>query len=99
MSGAADLPYDIPNRRVELVTASSAVPVAPWRAEGHSQNGFVTEAFLDELAALGKKDPVEFRRRLLANAPSAPVLELAVSRSNWGKPVPAGRAAVWPSMR
>ncbi len=91
VGGAADLPYAIPNLRVELVVATSAVPVAPWRAVGHSQTGFVTEAFLDELAAAGKQDPVVLRRKLLADAPRyVGVLELAVSKSDWGKPMPAG---------
>ncbi len=67
------------------------MPVAPWRSVGHSQNGFVTESFLDELAAAGKQDPVALRRRLLADAPRyLGVLELAVSKSDWGKPMPSG---------
>ena len=91
VGGAADLPYAIPNLRVELVVATSAVPVAPWRSVGHSQTGFVTEAFLDELAAAGKQDPVALRRTLLADAPRyLGVMELAVSKSDWGKPMPAG---------
>ena len=91
VGGAADLPYAIPNLRVELVVATSAVPVAPWRSVGHSQTGFVTEAFLDELAAAGKQDPVALRRKLLADAPRyLGVMELAVSKSDWGKPMPAG---------
>jgi isoquinoline 1-oxidoreductase beta subunit len=91
VGGAADLPYLIPNLRVELIVASSAVPVAPWRSVGHSQNGFVTESFLDELAFAGKQDPVALRRKLLANAPRyLGVMELAVSNSDWGKPMPAG---------
>jgi isoquinoline 1-oxidoreductase beta subunit len=91
VGGASDLPYAIPNLRVDSVTATSPVVVAPWRSVGHSQNGFVTESFLDELAAAGKKDPVELRRILLANAPRyLGVLNLAVSKSDWGKPMPAG---------
>ena len=91
VAGAADLPYAIPNFRVELAEQLVAVPVAPWRSVGHSQNGFVTEAFLDELAAAGNKDPVELRRRLLANSRrELGVLELAVAKSNWGTPMPPG---------
>ncbi len=91
VGGAADLPYAIPNLRVELVVATSAVPVAPWRSVGHSQTGFVTEAFLDELAFVGRQDPVALRRKLLAAAPRyLGVMELAVSKSDWGKPMPAG---------
>ena len=92
VAGARQLPYAIPNLRVENIITESAVPVAPWRSVGHSQNGFVTEAFLDELAAAGHKDPVALRRRLLANAPrDLGVMELAVSRSEWGKPMGAGQ--------
>lgn len=91
VGGASNLPYDIPNKRIELTVAQSAVPVAPWRAVGHSQNGFVTEAFLDELASAGKQDPVALRRKLLVNSPrDLGVLNLAVSKSDWGKPMPGG---------
>jgi isoquinoline 1-oxidoreductase beta subunit len=91
VGGAADLPYAIPNFRVELNAPNIAVPVSPWRSVGHSQNGFVTEAFLDELAAAGKQDPVALRRKLLANSPRhLAAMELAVSKSDWGKPMPKG---------
>jgi len=93
VGGAVELPYAIPNLRVENIITASAVPVAPWRSVGHSQNGFVTEAFLDELAAAGKKDPVEVRRRLLAKSPRhLGVLELAANKAGWGTPLPAGSA-------
>ncbi len=60
---------------------------------GHSHNAFVKESFLDELAALGGKDPLEVRRKLLAKAPrDLAVLELAAEKAGWGKPLPAGRA-------
>ncbi len=42
-------------------------PIAPaaWRSVAHSQHAFVNECFLDELAALGGKDPFEVRMHLL----------------------------------
>jgi isoquinoline 1-oxidoreductase beta subunit len=51
---------------------------------------FVTESFIDELAAAAKKDPVQYRRALLDKSPRAKgVLELAAQKSGWGQPMPA----------
>ncbi|MEE8201119.1 MAG: xanthine dehydrogenase family protein molybdopterin-binding subunit [Candidatus Acidoferrales bacterium] len=65
VGGAADLPYAIPNLRMDYTPASSGVPVAWWRSVPHSINGFVVESFLDELAAAAGQDPLEFRLLLL----------------------------------
>lgn len=93
VEGAANLPYAIPNIQVDYVMRETGVPVGFWRSVGNSQNAFIKESFLDELAAAGGKDPVELRRRLLANQPRhLGVLELAASRAGWGSPLPAGRA-------
>ncbi|MBI1722541.1 MAG: xanthine dehydrogenase family protein molybdopterin-binding subunit [Gemmatimonadetes bacterium] len=93
VEGAANLPYAIPNILVDYVMRETGVPVGFWRSVGNSQNAFIKESFLDELAAAGGKDPVELRRRLLANQPRhLGVLELAASRAGWGSPLPAGRA-------
>jgi isoquinoline 1-oxidoreductase beta subunit len=59
---------------------------------GASQNGFFLESFVDEMATAGKKDPYEFRRRLLAKSPRhLAVLETAATHAGWGKPLPAAR--------
>jgi len=51
------------------------------------------ESFLDELAHLGGKDPVEFRLAMLGGNPRLRrTLEIAAERSGWGTPPPAGRA-------
>ena len=63
--GAAQVPYAIPNVRLEYNDVSSPVPRAWWRSVENSFNGFVVESFIDELAAAASKDPVEFRRSLL----------------------------------
>jgi isoquinoline 1-oxidoreductase beta subunit len=93
VEGAADLPYAIPNLRVELHSPPSAIPVLWWRSVGHSHTAFVTECFLDELAQAAGKDPVEFRRALLDRHPRhRQVLDVAAEKAGWGKPLPAGRA-------
>ncbi len=92
VEGAAELLYGIPNIQVDLHTPKLGIPVLWWRSVGHSHNGFAVEAFFDELAQAGGKDPYELRRTLLANQPRMKgVLELVAQKANWGKPLPAGR--------
>jgi len=92
VEGQADSKYAIPNFLVEYVLTEAGVPVGFWRSVGNSQNGYITECFIDELAKAGGKDPFEFRRKLLANAPRhRGVLELAAAKAGWGQPLPAGR--------
>ena len=93
VEGADDVPYAIPNLSVEYHPAKIGVPVLWWRSVGHSHNAFVKESFIDELAALGGKDPFELRRKLLTKSPrNLGVLELAAEKAGWGKPLPARRA-------
>jgi CO/xanthine dehydrogenase Mo-binding subunit len=61
----ADQPYSIANLRVEHAVRSSAVPVGYWRGAAHSQNPFVRECFIDELAHAAKRDPLDYRLALL----------------------------------
>jgi isoquinoline 1-oxidoreductase beta subunit len=92
VEGAADILYGFPNIQVDLHSPKNVVPVQWWRSVGHSHTGFSVEAFLDEVAHAGGKDPYQLRRKLLANQPRMlAVLDLAAQKGNWGKPVPAGR--------
>jgi len=92
VEGVANLPYSIPNIQVDYVRTEPGIPVGFWRSVGNSQNGFFSECFMDELAAAGKKDPYEFRRRYLDKAPRhLGVLQLAAQKAGWDKPLPAGR--------
>ncbi len=91
VEGVADLPYDIPNLRVEYVRQEPGVQVWFWRSVGHSQNIFFSESFVDELAHAAGKDPFEFRRELLGKAPRhKAVLELAAEKAGWGSALPQG---------
>jgi len=86
-----DLPHAIPNVRVEYAQRNAFVPVGFWRTVGHSQNPFVRESFLDELASAAGKDPLEYRRALLAKSPKdLGILEATAKAAGWGKPLPAG---------
>ncbi|HEU4993445.1 MAG TPA: xanthine dehydrogenase family protein molybdopterin-binding subunit [Gemmatimonadaceae bacterium] len=93
VAGIADLQYGIPNVHIEYCRAELAVPVGYWRSVGPSQNTFILESFIDELAHAAGRDPFEFRLDMLVNEPRVKrVLEIAAKESGWGTPVPAGRA-------
>ncbi len=93
VEGLANFPYRIPNVLVEGHNPALGVPTGFWRSVGSSQNAFFSECFIDELAAAAGKDPFEFRRDLLDNAPRHKrVLETAAERAGWGTPLPEGRA-------
>jgi isoquinoline 1-oxidoreductase subunit beta len=90
--GAINLAYALPNLRVEYLRVEPpGIPTAFWRSVGPSHNVFVTESFMDELAAAAKQDPVAYRRVLLDKAPRAEaVLKLAAEKAGWGQPLPKG---------
>ena len=86
-----NMPYDIPNLRVEWINKDFGIPVGFWRSVGASQNGFIVESFVDELAHVAGRDPFEYRRAILGKSPRhKAVLELVAAKANWGAPLPAG---------
>jgi isoquinoline 1-oxidoreductase beta subunit len=101
VGGAEQMPYAIPNVRLEYNAVASYVPPLWWRSVEHSFNGFVVECFIDELAVTAGKDPVEFRRSLLLKpvgwkpkndedpdpARLRGVLDLAAAKIGWGTPL------------
>jgi hypothetical protein len=97
--GAINLVYALPNMHVEYLRVEPpGIPTAFWRSVGPSHNVFVTESFMDELAAAAKQDPVAYWRALLDKAPRAKaVLELAAEKAGWGQPLLKGSAVASPS--
>jgi isoquinoline 1-oxidoreductase beta subunit len=92
VEGAANLPYAIPALLVDLHSPKLPVPVLWWRSVGSTHTAYSTETFIDELAAAANKDPVDFRRGLLAKHPRhLAVLELAAREAGWGKPLAPGK--------
>lgn len=91
VDGAIDLAYDIPNLHVDYVREEPpGIPTAFWRGVGPTRSVYVVESFIDELAGAAKKDPVDFRRTLLAGNPRAlHVVERAAALSGWGTPLGA----------
>lgn len=92
VSGARELPYSIPNLRVEYIKNDPGIPVGYWRSVGSSVNGYIVESFFDEVAAAAGKDPYELRSALLDKAPRYKgVLDLAAQKAGWGSAQPQGR--------
>ncbi|WP_455212856.1 molybdopterin cofactor-binding domain-containing protein [Kaarinaea lacus] len=84
-----DVPYDIANFSEKQITVESPLPIGAWRSVGAGQNAFVVESFIDELAHYAEIDPLEYRLKLLANAPrSRAVLELAAEKACWNLNLP-----------
>ncbi len=98
----ADFWYDVPNHHVRAIRhelAQKAVPPGYLRSVGPGFTAFAVESFMDEMAGLAGKDPVEFRLEMLdaqgkqAGSPPnaiggasrlARVLREAVTRSGYG---------------
>jgi isoquinoline 1-oxidoreductase subunit beta len=91
IDSAADMPYDIPDFQVQYLRVEPrAVPTGFWRGVGPNNNVFAIESFMDELARKAGKDPIAFRRDMLAKQPRLiAALDLVAAKSDWGKPLPA----------
>jgi isoquinoline 1-oxidoreductase beta subunit len=90
---ASHIFYNIPNQNIRYTESPVHVRFGPWRSVDHTQHGFYTESFIDELAHEAGLDPYEYRRKLLTGKPRhLAVLDAAAKKAGWGKELPAGQA-------
>ena len=90
-SGEHSFAYTVPNLLVDHAMRNPHVPPGFWRGVNINQNAVFIESFMDELAEAAGQDPLEFRRKLMANHPRAlGVLNAAAEKIGWSKPAPAG---------
>lgn len=83
--------YTVPNLLVEHAMRNPPVPPGFWRGVNVNQNTIYMECFMDELAHAAGKDPLEFRRKLMAKHPRAlAVLNAVADKAGWGKPAAEG---------
>ena len=93
MTEAAVVPYAIPNQRADVVIHDTGLRVGYWRSVSHALNAFANESFIDELAVAAGKDPLAYRRTLLAKEPRhLKVLDMAAQKSGWDTAPAAGRS-------
>lgn len=84
VEGAIHQSYGIANRLIEYVYVETPPPIGFWRSVGNSHNAFFKESFIDEMAIAAGIDALEYRRRLLADAPRVrKVLDTAAEMAGW----------------
>lgn len=104
--GASDIPYRIPNIRVEVGKATSPTRVGWYRSVANLWNAFAVNSFINELATLQKEDPIAFRLKHIG-APRTQkgivakfgqetgrlidVIKHTKDKFGWDKPTPKGR--------
>lgn len=87
----AAIGYTIPNLLIDHAMRNPHVPPGFWRGVNLNQNTIYLECFMDELAQAAGKDPLEFRRKLMANHPKhLAVLNAVAEKVEWSKPAPSG---------
>lgn len=91
-SGEHSLGYTFPNLLIDHAMRNPHVPPGFWRGVNINQNAVFIECFMDELAHAAGQDPLEFRRKFMANHPrNLGVLNAVAERIGWTKPAPKGR--------
>ena len=87
----AHVVYAVPHQAYRAVKLASPVPTGSWRSVMSSWHGFFVESFVDELAHEARRDPLEYRRALLAHKPRhLAVLNLAADKAGWTAPLDSG---------
>jgi isoquinoline 1-oxidoreductase beta subunit len=95
----------VPNFRLEFAVAESVMPLGYWRSVSASGNQFVLSSFFDEAAHAAGRDPLEYLLAAFGHARKIPVrdgqpldvgrrravVELVAEKSDWHKPLSAGR--------
>jgi isoquinoline 1-oxidoreductase beta subunit len=89
--GPARLGYTIPHLLIDHSMRNPHVPPGVWRGVNGNQNAIYLECFMDELAHSVGQDPLEFRRKLMADHPKhLAVLNAVTQRIGWNKPATEG---------
>ena len=90
-SGQFSIGYTIPNLLIDHAMRNPHVPPGFWRGVNVNHNAIYLECFMDELAHATGQDPLEFRRKLMAEHPKhLALLNAVAAKAGWGKPAVQG---------
>lgn len=78
-----DTPYKVARARSRSLRSQSPLRQGSYRALAATAHNFARECFMDELAEVAGRDPLEFRLAHLENARLRAVLETAAERFGW----------------
>ena len=91
-NAALQTPYDIPpaKKREAFHNTVQVLRTGSYRSLAAAANHFAREVHMDELAALVKLDPLEFRLKNLKNERLRAVFTAAAKAFGWGEAKPGG---------
>jgi isoquinoline 1-oxidoreductase subunit beta len=90
--GVENNKYVFPVEKVSYTRVATDIPVVWWRSVYASNFGWGQECFIDELAQLSGKDPLEARLDIIKDERYRTVLTTLAERANWKEKLPAGQA-------
>lgn len=82
--GWTDLPFDLPNHRVENGPAENHVRIGWFRSVANIYHGFAAQSFANELAHAAGRDSVEYLLQLIGPARIVDVKATAPDYDNYG---------------
>ena len=86
------IPYTVAVKDIGHVASPTHVPLGAWRSVDHSQHGFFTESFIDEVAVAAGQDSYGYRVARLQHLPrQLAVLRKAATEAQWDVPLAPGR--------
>ncbi len=82
--------YNFPVSKVSWTNVKTDIPIVWWRSVYASNFGWGQECFIDELALLAKKDPLQARLEIISDERYRNVLNVLAAKSGYAEKLPEG---------